>query len=103
MARPPALPWVDAPPTAAVAVIFDVSNAWTLTLRPLTTVSVFVAVPSPIAAVTEFSMVLIVAPPCPASFPVDRPKPIVTDWIFEESSAVTSTSPVVTVSRLLVM
>ncbi len=97
MESPPALPCVDAPPTAAVEMIEDLSSAWTTTLPALTTVLAGVELPPPITAETSFLMVLMTAPPCPANCPVARPKPIATDWIFEESSAVISTSPVVTV------
>ena len=97
------LPSLDTPASAAAALIDEVSSACTLTLRPFTTVSVLVAVPSPIAAVTLFLMVLMTAPPCPAPLPVEIPTPSATDWIFEESSAATSTSPVVTVIKVLVM
>ena len=47
----------------------------------------------PMAAETVLAMLLIVVPPTPANCPVASPKPIVTDWIFEESTALTLTLP----------
>ncbi len=49
--------------------------------------------PLPMAAETVLEMLLIVVPPTPANCPVARPKPIVTAWILEESTALTLTLP----------
>ncbi|PNB25222.1 hypothetical protein C1X73_39200, partial [Pseudomonas sp. FW305-130] len=48
---------------------------------------------SPIPAETVLVIELIVMPPTPANWPDDPPMPRLTDWIFEESIALTLTRP----------
>ena len=47
----------------------------------------------PMLAETVLVIELIVRPPMPANWPFDPPIPRLTDWIFEESIAVTLTRP----------
>ena len=67
--------------------------AATAILRPLTIVLVVVAPVPPICALTELLTRFSTSEPVPAYWPLEIARPTATAMIFEESLAVTNTSP----------